>query len=66
MTFAVFALVILTLFIVFNPDYSSKELEREPFKLVDFLAPSGSTRSSTPTSSGRSPAACCSTPATSP
>ena len=37
-TFAVFALVILTLFIVFNPDYSSKELEREPFKFVDFLA----------------------------
>ncbi len=36
-TFAVFALVILTLFIVFNPDYSSKELEREPFKFVDFL-----------------------------
>ena len=36
-TFAVFSLVILTLFIVFNPDYSSKELEREPFKFVDFL-----------------------------
>jgi MFS family permease len=36
-TFAVFALVILTLFIVFNPDYSSTELEREPFKFVDFL-----------------------------
>ncbi|MGH3704938.1 MAG: MFS transporter [Agromyces sp.] len=36
-TFAVFSLVILTLFIVFNPDYSSKEIEREPFKLGDFL-----------------------------
>ena len=36
-TFAVFALVILTLFIVVNPDYSSKELEREPFRFADFL-----------------------------
>jgi MFS family permease len=36
-TFAVFALIILTLFIVFNPDYSSKELEREPFRFADFL-----------------------------
>ena len=36
-TFAVFSLVILTLFIIFNPDYSSKEVEREPFKLGDFL-----------------------------
>jgi MFS family permease len=36
-TFAVFSLVILTLFIVFNPDYSSKEIEREPFRLGDFL-----------------------------
>ncbi|MGW9630078.1 MFS transporter [Agromyces sp. NPDC055520] len=36
-TFAVFSLVILTLFIVFNPDYSSKEIEREPFKVGDFL-----------------------------
>ncbi|WP_082600673.1 MFS transporter [Agromyces sp. Root81] len=36
-TFAVFSLVMLTLFIVFNPDYSSKELEREPFKFGDFL-----------------------------
>jgi MFS family permease len=35
--FAVFSLVILTLFVVFNPDYSSKDLEREPFKLGDFL-----------------------------
>jgi MFS family permease len=36
-TFAVLSLVILTLFIVFNPDYSSKELEPEPFRFVDFL-----------------------------
>ncbi|GAA1780162.1 MFS transporter [Agromyces lapidis] len=36
-TFAVISLVVLTLFIVFNPDYSSKELEPEPFKLIDFL-----------------------------
>ena len=36
-TFAVFSLVMLTLFIVFNPDYSSKELEPEPFRFVDFL-----------------------------
>lgn len=36
-TFAAIALVVLTLFIVFNPDYSSKELPVEPFKLGDFL-----------------------------
>lgn len=36
-TFAVFSLVILTLFVVFNPDHSSKDLEPEPFKLADFL-----------------------------
>ncbi|MCD2442058.1 MFS transporter [Agromyces sp. SYSU K20354] len=36
-TFAVFSLVILTLFVVFNPDHSSTELEPEPFKLGDFL-----------------------------
>jgi MFS family permease len=36
-TFAVFALVILTLFIVFNPDYSSSNLKKEPFSLGDFL-----------------------------
>jgi MFS family permease len=36
-TFALLSLVILTLFIVFNPDYSSKELEPEPFRFVDFL-----------------------------
>jgi len=35
--FAVFSLVILTLFIVFNPDYSSREMPRTPFKLGDFL-----------------------------
>ncbi|MFF2388824.1 MFS transporter [Agromyces sp. NPDC058104] len=36
-TFAVFSLVILTLFIVFNPDHSSNDLVPEPFKLADFL-----------------------------
>ncbi|MFF2277631.1 MFS transporter [Agromyces sp. NPDC058126] len=36
-TFAVFSLVILTLFIVFNPDYSSTDVVPEPFKLADFL-----------------------------
>jgi len=36
-TFAVFALVILGLFLVFNPDYSSKNIEPEPFKLGVFL-----------------------------
>ncbi|MFF2273640.1 MFS transporter [Agromyces sp. NPDC058136] len=36
-TFAAFSLVMLTLFIVFNPDYSSKDLEPEPFKFGDFL-----------------------------
>jgi len=36
-TFAVFSLVILTLFIVFNPDHPSKDLSPEPFKLADFL-----------------------------
>ncbi|WP_223693619.1 MFS transporter [Leifsonia poae] len=35
--FAAFSIVALTLFIVFNPDYSSKELPVEPFKLGDFL-----------------------------
>jgi len=35
--FAVLALVALTLFIVFNPDYSSKQAPREPFQLGDFL-----------------------------
>ncbi|WP_157416008.1 MFS transporter [Agromyces allii] len=36
-TFAAFSLVILTLFLVFNPDHSSKELEPEPFRFADFL-----------------------------
>lgn len=35
--FAAFSLTVLTLFIIFNPDYSSKEIPREPFKLGDFL-----------------------------
>ncbi|MEZ5111729.1 MAG: MFS transporter [Microbacteriaceae bacterium] len=35
--FAVFSIVILTLFIIANPDYPSGELPREPFKLGDFL-----------------------------
>ncbi|WP_137845484.1 MFS transporter [Microbacterium sp. 2FI] len=35
--FAVFSLVILSLFVVLNPDYSSTELEPEPFRLADFL-----------------------------
>lgn len=36
-TFAVFSLVVLTLFIVFNPDHPSNDLVPEPFKLADFL-----------------------------
>jgi MFS family permease len=35
--FAVFALVILTLFVAFNPDYPSTELKSEPFSLKEFL-----------------------------
>ncbi|MGN7798871.1 MFS transporter [Leifsonia sp. 22587] len=35
--FAVFSLVVLSLFVLANPDYSSARLEREPFTLVDFL-----------------------------
>lgn len=35
--FAVFSLVVLSLFVVFNPDYSSKDLPREPFSFTDFL-----------------------------
>ncbi|MGN8552056.1 UNVERIFIED_CONTAM: MFS transporter [Microbacterium sp. SLM126] len=35
--FAVISLVTLTLFLVFNPDYSSKQIVPEPFKLADFL-----------------------------
>ena len=36
-TFAVVSLVVLTLFVVFNPDYSSTTLQPEPFRLGDFL-----------------------------
>ena len=36
-TFAVFALVVLTLFVAFNPDHSSADLRTEPFRLGDFL-----------------------------
>ena len=36
-TFAVVSLVVLTLFVVFNPDYSSTKLQPEPFRLGDFL-----------------------------
>ena len=35
--FAVISLVTLSLFVIFNPDYSSQELEPEPFKFGDFL-----------------------------
>lgn len=35
--FAGFALVVLTLFVVFNPDYSSQRLQPEPFRLKEFL-----------------------------
>jgi MFS family permease len=35
--FAGLAFVVITLFVVFNPDHSSKELEREPFSLSVFL-----------------------------
>ncbi|MDR6613270.1 MFS transporter [Leifsonia sp. 1010] len=35
--FAVFSLVVLSLFVLFNPDYSSRALEREPFTLGEFL-----------------------------
>ncbi len=34
---AVFSVLMLSLFVIFNPDYSSKDLEREPFKFADFL-----------------------------
>ena len=37
MFFAGLALVVITLFVVFNPDHSSVETEREPFSLGDFL-----------------------------
>jgi MFS family permease len=35
--FAAFSLVVLTLFVVMNPDYSSRALQREPFTLAEFL-----------------------------
>ncbi|WP_426516363.1 MFS transporter [Diaminobutyricibacter sp. McL0618] len=34
---AVFSVLMLSLFVIFNPDYSSKDLPREPFKFADFL-----------------------------
>lgn len=36
--FAGFTFVVITLFVVFNPDHSSKQLEREPFSLKVFLS----------------------------
>lgn len=33
-----FTLVVITLFVVFNPDHSSKDDPKEPFSLKDFLA----------------------------
>ncbi|KHK95658.1 hypothetical protein LK09_18460 [Microbacterium mangrovi] len=35
--FAVFAVVILTLFLVFNPDHPSTNFDKEPFSFADFL-----------------------------
>ncbi|MGO2096794.1 MAG: MFS transporter, partial [Candidatus Microbacterium stercoravium] len=35
--FAVFALVVLALFVVANPDYPSTKIEPEPFRLNEFL-----------------------------
>ncbi|MGN6220720.1 MAG: MFS transporter [Microbacterium sp.] len=35
--FAVFALLVLTLFVAFNPDYPSTGLQREPFSFREFL-----------------------------
>ncbi|MDN4615297.1 MFS transporter [Leifsonia sp. F6_8S_P_1B] len=35
--FAVFSVVVLSLFVLVNPDYSSARIEREPFTLVEFL-----------------------------
>ncbi|WP_345800569.1 MFS transporter [Microbacterium sp. AZCO] len=35
--FAVIAIVLLSLFVVFNPDYSSTEMPKEPFSFGDFL-----------------------------
>lgn len=36
-TFAVISVVVLGLFVAFNPDYPSTQLPREPFSFVDFL-----------------------------
>lgn len=36
-TFAVFAVLALTLFVLFNPDHSSERFAREPFSLGEFL-----------------------------
>ena len=36
-TFAVISVVLLSLFVIFNPDYSSRDIELEPFKFLDFL-----------------------------
>ncbi|KRA24592.1 hypothetical protein ASD65_09355 [Microbacterium sp. Root61] len=35
--FAIISIVALSLFVIFNPDYSSKDIQPEPFKLGDFL-----------------------------
>lgn len=35
--FAVFSVVMLTLFCIFNPDYSSENITPEPFKFADFI-----------------------------
>ncbi|WP_312178439.1 MFS transporter [Arthrobacter sp.] len=37
LVFAGFTLIVLTLFVVFNPDHSSKEMEKEPFNAGEFL-----------------------------
>jgi MFS family permease len=36
--FAVFAVIVLTLFVVFNPDHPSTNFEREPFGFTEFLS----------------------------
>ena len=36
-TFAIISIVLLSLFVIFNPDYSSKHIELEPFRFVDFI-----------------------------
>lgn len=36
-TFAALSVVVLVLFVVFNPDYSSTKLQPEPFSLAEFL-----------------------------